>query len=52
MVTENAKYSIDIHTQKKKKLKHNTIDSHQITRELDRKGREEKKNLQKQIQNN
>ena len=33
MVTENQKSITDIHTKKKKESKHNTNDSHQITRE-------------------
>ena len=32
MVTANQKSKIDIHTKKKKEYKHNTKDSHQITR--------------------
>ena len=41
MVTANQKSAIDIHTKKKKQSKHNTKNSHQITRE--ERGREEKK---------
>ena len=33
MVTANKKSVIGIHTKRKKKSKHNTKDSHQITRE-------------------
>ena len=33
MVTTNQVSIIDIHTKKKKESKHNTKDSHQITRE-------------------
>ena len=33
MVTAKQKSIIDIHTKKKKESKHNTKDSHQITRE-------------------
>ena len=49
METANQNSTID--TQKKKKQsKHNTKDSHQIIREVNKRGRE-KKDLQKQIQN-
>ena len=51
MVTANQKSSIDTHTKKKKQSKHNTKAIHQITREENKRGREEK-DLQKQIQNN
>ena len=43
MVTTNEKSIIDIHTKKKKELKHNTKDSHQITREGNKRGKEEKR---------
>ena len=33
MVTTNQKSIIDIHTKKEEESKHNTKDSHQITRE-------------------
>ena len=36
MVTANQKSIIDTHTQKRKESKHNTKDSHQITREQKR----------------
>ena len=39
MVTANQKSTIDIHTKKKKESKHNTKDSHQITREENKRGR-------------
>ena len=51
MVTANQKSAIDTHTKKKKQSKSNIKDSHQITREENNRGREEK-NLQKQTQNN
>ena len=37
IVTTSQKSTIDIHTKKKKESKHNTKDSHQITREQKRK---------------
>ena len=47
MVTENQKSIIDIHTrrktQTKKKSKHNTKDSHQITSEENKREKEEKR---------
>ena len=49
MVTANQKSVIDIYTKKKKESKHNTKESHQITREENKRRKE---NLQKQIQNN
>ena len=39
MITTDQKSTIDTHTKKKKQSKHNTKDSHQITREQKRKGR-------------
>ena len=42
MVTANQKPTIDIHTKKKKESKHNTKVSYQITREENKRGREEK----------
>ena len=39
MVTANKKSTIDIHMKKKKESKHNTKNSHQITKEQKRKGR-------------
>ena len=51
MVTTNRKSRIDTHTQKKKKSKHNTEVSQQITRKENKTGTEEKR-LQKQIHNN
>ena len=53
MGTTNQKSTIDIHTKKKKESKHNTKDSHQIIKEENKRGREEKrpteKNLKKKI---
>ena len=43
MVTTNQKSTIDTHTKKKKESKHNTKVSHQITREENKRGREEKR---------
>ena len=43
MVTTNQKSTIDTHTQKKKESKHNTKVSYQITREENKRGREEKR---------
>ena len=43
MATTNQKSIIDTHTKKKKQYKHNTKDSHQITREENKIGREEKR---------
>ena len=43
MVTTNQKSTIDVCTKKKKQYKHNTKDSHQITIEENKKGREEKR---------
>ena len=42
MVIANQKLIIDTHTKKKKEFKHNTKDSHQITRVENKRGREEK----------
>ena len=39
MVTTNQKSTINTHAKKKKQSKHNSKDSHQITREQKRKGR-------------
>ena len=39
-VTAKQKSMIDIHTKKKKESKHNTRDSHQITREENKRGKE------------
>ena len=50
MVTTNKKSTTDTHRKKKKQPKQNTKVSHQITREENKRGREEK-DLQKQIQN-
>ena len=41
-VTTNQKSTIDTHTKKKKESKHNTKVSHQITREENKRGSEEK----------
>ena len=49
IVTTNQKSIIDTHTTKKKEPKHNTKDSHQITR--NKRKRKGKKDLQKQPQN-
>ena len=43
MGTANQKSMIDTHTKKKKQSKHNTKDRHQITREENKRGREEKR---------
>ena len=51
MGTTNKKFAMDTHTKNKKQSKHNTKDRHQITRENNKRGREEK-DLQKQTQNN
>ena len=50
-VTTNQKSTIDIHTKKKKESKHNTKDSHQITREGNKKGREEKQRTKRSKNN-
>ena len=42
MVTANQKSTIDTHTKKKKQSKYNIKVSHQITREENKRGREEK----------
>jgi len=39
----NQKSTVDTHTGRKKQSKHNTKDSHQITKELNKSGREEKR---------
>ena len=39
----NSKSTIDIHTKEKKQPKHSTKDSHQNTREENKKGKEEKR---------
>ena len=43
MGTANQKTTIDTNTKKKKQPKHNTKDSHKITREENERGREEKR---------
>ena len=43
MVSANQKSTIDTHTKKEKQSKHNTKDSHQITREENKWGSEEKR---------
>ena len=43
IVIANKKSTIDTHTIKKKKSRHNTEYSHQFTREENKRGREEKK---------
>ena len=43
MGTTNQKSTIDMHIKKKKQSKHNTKDSHQIIREANKRGREEKR---------
>ena len=42
-VTANQKSTIDTHTRKKKESKHNTKVSHKITREENKRGREDKR---------
>ena len=42
MANANENSIIDIHTKKKKESKHNTNDSHQITREENKREKEEK----------
>ena len=49
MVITNQKSTIDTNIKQKKEFKHNTKDSHQITKE-DSKRRNEQKGLQKQLQ--
>ena len=51
MVTTNQKSVIYLHTKKKKESKHNTKESHQITREENKEEREKKtyKNKSKQL---
>ena len=49
MVITNQKSKIDTNIKQKKEFKHNTKDSHQITRE-ESKRRNEQKDLQKQLQ--
>ena len=49
MVITNQKSTIDTNIKQKKEFKHNTKDSHQITRE-ESKRRNEQKDLQKQLQ--
>ena len=46
MVTEKQKYTIYTHTKKKKDSKHNTKDSYQITREVNKREREEKRPIE------
>ena len=44
MVTANQESTIDTHTKKKKEFQHNTkVSHHQITREENKRGREEKR---------
>ena len=43
MITTNQKSTIDTHTKKKKESKHNTKISHQLTREENKRVREEKR---------
>ena len=43
MGTANPKTATDTQTKKKRQPKHNTKDSHQITREENKRGREEKR---------
>ena len=43
MVTANQKSIIDAHTKNKRESEHNTKVSHQITREENKRGREEKR---------
>ena len=42
MATSNQKYTMDVHAKGKHESKFNTKDSHQITRDENKKGREEK----------
>ena len=49
MVITNQKSTIDANIKQKKEFKHNTKDSHQITKE-ESKRRNEQKGLQKQLQ--
>ena len=49
MVITNQKSTIDTNIKQKKEFKHNTKDSHQITKE-ESKRRNEQKGLQKQLQ--
>ena len=51
MVITNQKSTIDTNIKQKKEFKHNTKDSHQITKE-ESKRRNEQKGLQKQVENN
>lgn len=41
MATANQKYIIDTHRHKRKKSKHNTEDSHQVTREKSKRRKEQ-----------
>ena len=43
MIVTNQKSTIDTHAKKKKESKHNTKFNHQITREENKRGREEKR---------
>ena len=52
MVTTNQKSIIDTHTKKRKESKHNAKDSHQITREENKRKERNNKELQKQPPNN
>ena len=47
MVTSNWKSTIDTKTKKKKQSKHSTKDSHQITKEENKRGREEQRPTKK-----
>ena len=49
--TTNQESTVETYTHKGKQSKHNTKDSHQITQEENKRGKEEK-NLQKQSQDN
>jgi len=42
MATANQKYIIDTHAHKRKESKHNTKDSHQVTREKSKRRKEQK----------
>ena len=46
LVTTDQKMTIDTKTNKRKQFEHNTKDTHQITREQNKRGREEKKKSQ------
>ena len=49
MVTTNQKSIIDTQTHKRKDSKHNTLDSHQITREESKRRRKEEKDYKNNL---